>query len=363
MPAPQLTENPSATAAVSTSPAGSRGAVVRRTVVGVLVTAMLASYLIGAASTLSSAVGSVAGASLVWLLTGLAATALSMVAFAALRGRTLAFAGSSVPMRRTLAVSYGAGAVHTTLPVGAVFSTTYAFRHLRSAGASVPAATWSMAITGLLSTLSLTALGVVGLALSAGTGGSMFLPILEMVLGVAFIVAIVRLSHRPEAIMRCAHRGLIGINRLRRRPAQAGGARLSEIVADLQVIHPSGRNWAVAAALALANWTLDLACLYACCAAVGVHVGLPALLLTYTAGMAAGSLLPLPAGLGAVEAAMTIGLTVAAAAAAPALAAILLYRLLSTGSVVLVGWLVVAAQRVHTSGRASCAPDPARSTG
>lgn len=63
--------------------------------------------------------------------------------------------------------------------------------------------------------------------------------------------------------------------------------------------------------------------------------------------MAAGSLLPVPAGLGAVETAMTLGLTVAGAAASPALAAVVLYRLLSTGSVVVLGWLVIAAQRVH----------------
>ena len=40
-----------------------------------------------------------------------------------------------------------------------------------------------------------------------------------------------------------------------------------------------------------------------------------------------GSLVPLPAGLGAVETAMTVGLTVAGTAAAPASAAVLLYRL------------------------------------
>jgi len=117
------------------------------------------------------------------------------------------------------------------------------------------------------------------------------------------------------------------------------------------VIRPSGRNWVLAATLAVANWALDLACLYACCAAVGVHVGFPALLITYTAGMAAGSLLPLPAGLGAVETEMTLGLTVAGAAAAPALAAVVLYRLLSTGSVVVIGWLVIATQRVHPDSR------------
>jgi uncharacterized protein (TIRG00374 family) len=294
-----------------------------------------------------SAVGSLAGASPGWLLAGLAGTVLSMVAFAALRGRTLAVGGSRVQLRRTLAVSYGAGAVHTTLPAGAVFSTTYAYRHLRFWGASPSAITWSMAVTGLLSTLSLSAVGLLGLALSAGTGGSMFLPIAEIVLALAVIFGLVRLSRRPDGMIRLAASALVRINRFRGRPAETGVAWLTKTAADLRAIRPSRRDWAVAAALALANWALDLACLAACCAAVGVHVGFPALLITYTAGMAASSLLPLPAGLGAVETAMTLGLTMAGAAAPPALAAVLLYRLLSTGSILVFGWLVVAAQRVH----------------
>ncbi|MDQ2845322.1 MAG: YbhN family protein [Actinomycetota bacterium] len=343
----QLARNRPAATAVITSPGRTRSSVVRRVIFAVFLPAMLTVYLIAAAPTMVSAVGSLASASPLWLLAGLAATVLSMVAFAALRGRTLAVGGARISLRRTLAASYGAGAVHTTLPGGAVFSTTYAFRHLRAWGASASATTWSMAITGLLSTLSLSAVGLLGLALSTGTGGSLILPVLEILLAVAVIFTLVRISRRPDRVIEWAYAVLVRLNRLRRRPAQAGAGRLAQIVTDLRMIRPTTRDWIVAAALALANWALDCACLAACCAAVGVHVGYPALLITYTAGMAAGSLLPLPAGLGAVETAMTLGLTVAGAAASPALAAVLLYRLLSTGSVVILGWLVVAAQRLQ----------------
>ena len=335
------------------APGRSRRSVVRRIVPAVLVAAMVVVYLVAAAPTMVSAVGSLAGASPVWLLTGLAATAASMVAFAVLRGRTLAAAGARIPLRRTLAVSYGAGAVHTTLPAGAVFSTTYAFRHLRAWGASVSATTWSMTVTGLLSTLTLAAVGLLGLVLTTGTAGSMWLPILEIVVVLAVAIGLVGLSRRPAMVIRWAYVVLIRVNRLRHLPAETGAVRLATIVADLRQIRPAGRNWAIAAVLALLNWALDLACLAACCAAVGVlsggttSVGFPALLLTYTAGMAASGLLPLPAGLGAVETAMTVGLTVSGAVAAPALAAVLLYRLISTGSVLVLGWLVVAVQRVQ----------------
>ena len=83
------------------------------------------------------------------------------------------------------------------------------------------------------------------------------------------------------------------------------------------------------------------------CAAFDLHVSLSVLLLTYTAGMAAAGLTPLPAGVGAVETAMTLGLTLGGATASAALGVVLLYRLISVGSTVAVGWIVVALQPHH----------------
>jgi len=79
------------------------------------------------------------------------------------------------------------------------------------------------------------------------------------------------------------------------------------LIEDLQTIRPSRRVWLGAWVLSLLNWTLDVACLAASCAALGVHVSVPALLLTYTAGMAASSLTALPGGVGVVEAALILG--------------------------------------------------------
>lgn len=254
---------------------------IRRIGLWVAVSAMLAVYLVAAGPTMLSAIGDLAAASPVWLLVGLGGTVVSMVAFAALRRHTLAVGGARVPLSNALAVSYGAGAVHATLPAGAVFSTTYAFRHLRDRGASVSAITWSMTVTGLLSTVTLSAVGLLGVVLRTGTAGSMIMPISEIGLAVAVIAGLVRVAQRPERFVRLAYQVLIRINRLRRRPAPTGADRLSDVLADLRVIRPRLRDWSVAAALAMANWALDLACLAACCAAVGVQVGFPALLLLY----------------------------------------------------------------------------------
>ncbi len=312
-----------------------------RAAVSALLFVVVCLYLAVAGPMMWSALTHLSGAAAQWLLVALAATVSSMIAFAALRGHTLAVAGIRVSLRRTLAVSYGAGAVHLTLPAGGVFSTAYAYRHLRSWGASVSAATWSMTVTGLLASVTLGAVGLTGVALA---GGAALWSIIEVLGAVVVIALLVWVTRHPDRLASVARGTLRGVNRLRRRPAETGFARLSEIVADLRVIQPSGRDWTGAVVLSAVNWLLDLGCLAACCAAIGIHVSVAALLITYTAGMAAASLLPVPAGLGAVETAMTVGLTVAGAVAAPALAAVLLYRLLSTGSVIVIGGLVVAAQ-------------------
>ncbi|SEP50940.1 lysylphosphatidylglycerol synthase transmembrane domain-containing protein [Amycolatopsis saalfeldensis] len=331
----------------------SRVAVTRRSVVVAIFVGAVVTYAVVEGQTFTEALRGVAGASPQWLLIGLAATVGSMVAFAVMRALTLAAAGSRVSVLRNVAISYGAGAVHATLPAGAVFSTTYAFRSLRRQGASSSAITWSLTITGLLSALTLGAVGLVGVVLSGGALGSAPGLAVKVLVSIAVFALVVRLVRKPQPLVRLGHRVLAWYNRIRRRPAGVGHARLDAIVEDLYIIRPAGYHWIGALLLAVVNWVLDLACLAACCAAVGMHVGLPVLLLTYTAGMAAGSLLPVPSGLGAVEAAMALSLTVSGGAGS-ALASVLLYRVLSTGSVVLIGWIVVATQHFwprHRPGR------------
>jgi putative heme transporter len=294
---------------------------------------------------LTSAVDAVASSSWRWLVAAAAAAVASMWCFGAVRQRTLLAAGVEVPVRRAVSMSYAAGAIHSTLPGGGVFSTAYAFRQVRRWGASAAVATWCMAITGLLAAATLALVGLGGLLLGAGLAVPAIRLVVEIAIMIVLFGVIVHLTRRPEQLLPVAEAGLRAMNRLRRRPATAGSERLRTLVADLRTIQPSGRQWAGALGLSLANWLFDIGCLAACCAALGVHVSLSALLLTYTAGMAAASVSPLPAGLGIVEGALILGLTTAGAAAPAALAAVLVYRLLSTGGIVLVGWSILGLRR------------------
>ena len=112
------------------------------------------------------------------------------------------------------------------------------------------------------------------------------------------------------------------------------------------------RDLAVASLFSVANWVADALCLALCCRALGVSVDLVPLALTYIAGMTASSLPIVPGGLGTVDGALALGLVTAGTATSPALAVVVLYRLISLVLIGAVGWVLwLAGRRTHAGGR------------
>lgn len=88
-------------------------------------------------------------------------------------------------------------------------------------------------------------------------------------------------------------------------------------------------------------------CLAACVAAFGGAVPLAKIGVVYLTGVALGSIIPTPGGLGAVEAALTAGLTAAAVPGGVAVSAVLLYRLLTFWLPVPVGMVALHYLQRH----------------
>jgi uncharacterized membrane protein YbhN (UPF0104 family) len=81
-----------------------------------------------------------------------------------------------------------------------------------------------------------------------------------------------------------------------------------------------------------------IACLSACVAAFGGSVPIAKIGVVYLTGSALGSIIPTPGGLGAVEAALTAGLTAAGVPGGVAVSAVLMFRLLTFWLPVPFGW-------------------------
>jgi uncharacterized membrane protein YbhN (UPF0104 family)/tRNA A-37 threonylcarbamoyl transferase component Bud32 len=82
-------------------------------------------------------------------------------------------------------------------------------------------------------------------------------------------------------------------------------------------------------------------CLAASVLAVGGHAALPSIAVVFLTGNALGSAVPTPGGLGAVEAALTAGLTAAGLPGAEAVSSVLLFRLVTFWLPVPVGWAAI----------------------
>jgi undecaprenyl-diphosphatase len=90
------------------------------------------------------------------------------------------------------------------------------------------------------------------------------------------------------------------------------------------------------------TYALTLAC---CLAAFGAQVPLVSTIAVYLAGAAVASVSPTPGGLGVMEAALVAGLTAVGAATGPAVAGVLVFRLLTFWLPILPGWLGYRALR------------------
>ena len=276
-----------------------------------------------------------------WLACAVAAQLASMSMFARVQRRLLRAGGVRMSLARALRMTYAGNALSVTLPAGPAISVAFNFRQYRRAGAPVRLATAVILLGGVIMTGAYAAVGFAALVAGPRSRGPAVAAV-AAVSAVAVLAAPVVWRYRAGSA-RLAGRVLRPVlgHRLaapyaQRLSGEEDGARLRLRTAD----------WAILTGAALLNWVFDILSLAAAGRAAGLHTALYAIALAYFAAQAAGSLLPLlPGGLGAIEGGMAASLVAFGALAAPAGAAVALYRLVSFWGVVGAGWLAWLAVR------------------
>jgi hypothetical protein len=208
-----------------------------------------------------------------------------------------------------------------------------------------------MVTGGVAASLALAGIAV-GSALVVNGRATTFGPqVLQLAGVVALGALIVVVSRRPGIITAVGIGGLRLLNRVRRRPRETGVPELTAQIEGLALIELPGRGRVVVGLSALFNWLFDIACLTACCVAVGANgMTLSLVLVAYAAAIAASSAAFLPGGLGLVDGALLAALVAGGVPSKPALAAVLLYRLISFVGVGAVGWLAWLWVHAHGDG-------------
>lgn len=272
-----------------------------------------------------------------------------MGAYARMQRHLLRSAGVRVSVRRHLALAYAAHSLSVTLPGGTAFSTQYNYRQMMRFGATSAVAAWCIALSGLLSATALAVVTAVG-AFTAGNGVQWR----SLVgLGIALVLVVVGirwLAHGTDRLDRATRAVVGGVNRLRRKPAAHGLDRIRELEGQFGAAHLTPGHGVAAAVYALLNWMLDALCLWMCIRAVtDLPVSPAQVLLAYCAGMAAGSITIIPGGLGIIDSALILGLVAADIPAPTAIAAVVLYRIISFGFVIGAGWIIWLLVRRHVA--------------
>ena len=249
-----------------------------------------------------------------------------------------------VPGRLARRLAWAELGINSLLPAGGITGLGAGGMALRSRGLSSEwIAERSVVVFLLTSAVNVGAVVLLGLGLGAGvisgprSPGLTFLPAAAAALMIAAVLLV------PRAVRGPARPGRLdsGLRVL------AGGVR-----ATLRTL----RRDSAATAGALAWWVFDNGVLLAALYAFGAHPGLPAVAMAYLIGML-GNALPLPGGIGAVDGGLLGALVLYGVPAAPAAAAVLVYRAIALWLPAAAGGIAVIALR---RGRvAAGAPDRA----
>ncbi|MFG1996205.1 flippase-like domain-containing protein [Actinoplanes sp. NPDC048988] len=274
-----------------------------------------------------------------WLALATLAEVAAMGAYARMQGRLLRSAGVRASHLDNVKLTYAAHSLNETLPGGAAFSTRLNYQQMRRFGASPAIASWTIALSGILSACALAAV-TVGSALAAGGGADWSHLAALLVATILLILGARRVAKHPESAETLIRTPLAAVNRLRRRPATHGQDGIRDFLQQLRAARLRPTHGAAAAILAVANWFLDAVCLWLCFRAVGEQpAGLTAVLLAFCAAMAAGTITIVPGGLGIIDSALILGLMAGGVTTPAAVATVVLYRIISFGFIIGLGWL------------------------
>lgn len=283
-----------------------------------------------------------AGADPWWILVAVLLTVGQIALVARQQRLLLAAFGVPISWARMQGITYAAAGISSVMPAGGAVAGGYTFREFRRVGAPSGVAGTVMVLSGVLAAigLGLAALLVPLVSWAAGTGALAALVLVALgIAGTAAWFGLTRWAGRTEPIDAPTPR-LDGW--AAERPRLAGAAR-AVVLAMRRTASLNGVELRSVLVPSTVKWLLDAAALWASCLALGLDPN-PVAIGVMFVGVQVVRQIPLtPGGTGLVEAALLAGLTATGAAAAPAAATVLVYRLISTWAVAAVGGVAAAA--------------------
>ena len=278
----------------------------------------------------------------------ISAEILSMATLARQQRRLLRAGGVRLSITSMVTIIYASNAISVSIPIaGSAMSAAFSFRSFARRGADRGLAGWVLAISGVISTVTFALIVAVGAILSGNAvaaaigalgGLAIVVPVLACLIGLRND----RLRTRLESV---ATRGLRLAQRVIKRPQGDPRELIDASVARIVGLRLRARGWIFVFCLATTNWVANIACLALAIMAVRSPVPWSGLILAWSVGVGAASFGITPGGLGLVEAALTGALVAAGVHTPQAVAAVLVYRLISFWLVDALGWVLYLTTR------------------
>jgi pimeloyl-ACP methyl ester carboxylesterase/uncharacterized membrane protein YbhN (UPF0104 family) len=317
----------------------------------VIVVAAIAGAAAAERSWLAGSLTALAHLHWIWVPLGILLEAASMAAFARMFRRLLSAGGRVRPARISmLATVYAANALSVSIPLaGPGLATAYLFRRFTRLGAGALLAGWSLLLGGVITAVAW-GLVLAGAGLASGHALALAITIPGIVLVIAVAATIAAAARWPRlrrALESNLTRALKHGARLLRWPATDPKSTIRAWTERFGALRLPPASWALATGSALVNWLTDAGVLAVSILAVGAAVPWRDLLLVYAAGISAQSLSLTPGGLGITEGAISVALVASGLRVGPAVAAAVLYRLVSFWLKAVVGWLILLWLQAH----------------
>jgi uncharacterized protein (TIRG00374 family) len=296
-----------------------------------------------------------------WFAVGLALEVVSITAFAAMF-RQLLKAGRARPRpSEMLATVYAANAVSISVPLaGPSLAAAYLFRRFTRFGAGAAGAGWALLTGAVISTATWVVVLAAG-GLTSGRTVALAITVPALVLASAVAAAAAAAARYPrvrQVLENVLAPALTRGARLLRWPATDPKLALRAWAQRFGALRLPKSDWALAFGASMLNWFTDAAVLTVCIIAVGARVPWDDMLLVYAAGIGAQGLSLTPGGLAITEGAISLALVASSVHVRQAVAAAVLYRLISFWFNAALGWLILLVIQSRRPA-AQAAPEPA----
>jgi len=286
-----------------------------------------------------------------WLSVALAAEALSFLCYAFVQRALLIEGGARLPRRDIVSLAVAATGLTNLLPGGTAPSSGWLVAQYRKRGIPMPLALWAVLAGGFAATVSVLLLTLVGAAV-AGLLPPLWIGLCAVILvaGSIGFLAAVRHLESVDRWFRAHHHGRS--DRLLQ--------RFSKRVGDVSKFRAPPAVGARVLILSVGNWGLDVGCLIAAFPLLNLPIPWRTVLFAYAFAQIAGSLAPVPGGIGFVEGGMVGAFALAGTPVGDALLATILYRLITTIGVAGVGSVMLLhLSRKKSTTRAVLSPEAA----